>query len=50
MRPRVDPKFLAGFLEANRVVTLNVAGSRESLATSIGALVAQALDKALTIS
>ncbi len=46
-KPRVDPKFLARFLERHKVAVLNVAGSRESGAGGIGVMVARALDGAL---
>jgi len=49
MRPRIDPKFLVHFLDRHRVVTLNVAGTRESLAPGIGTLVAQVLDQAMCV-
>jgi putative molybdenum carrier protein len=48
-KPRVDPKYLAQFLERNNVVVLNVAGSRESSAAGIGEMVARALDAALEL-
>lgn len=46
-KPRVDPKYLASFLARNKVVILNVAGSRESSAMGITELVASVLDQAL---
>ena len=46
-KPRVDPKYLARFLARHKVVVLNVAGSRETLATGIGQLVIKSLDLAI---
>lgn len=47
LRPGVHPKFLARFLAQHRVLTLNVAGRRESAAPGIGAFVHDTLSLAL---
>jgi len=49
-KPRVAPKYLAGFLARNKVVTLNIAGSRGSSAPEVGKLVTMALDNALNVA
>jgi hypothetical protein len=49
MRPRVDAKYLARFLAARQVTTLNVAGERESSAPGIAAFVRATLDAALVV-
>ena len=45
-RPRVHPKFIRSFLISNNVRCLNIAGSRESTAPGISALVMGALEAA----
>lgn len=47
MRPGVAPRFLARFLQARSVRTLNIAGSRLSRAPAIATLVMECLDSAL---
>lgn len=47
MRPGVAPRFLARFLRARGVKTLNIAGSRGSRAPGIDLLVRECLDSAL---
>lgn len=49
-KPRVDPKYLARFLQRHKVSTLNIAGSRESTAPAIAGLVTTALDSALAVT
>ena len=49
MRPGVHPKFLASFLSRHGVVTLNVAGSRESSAPGIAEFVQQALSASVAV-
>ncbi len=46
-RPGVHEKYLVQFLERHHVVTLNVAGKRESLAPGIGQFVLDTLSKVL---
>jgi Circularly permutated YpsA SLOG family len=48
MRPGVHAKFLARFLAAHRVATLNVAGKRETSAPGIHRFVLDTLDLALS--
>jgi len=47
-RPGVHEKYLVQFLERHRVVTLNVAGKRESAAPGIGQFVRETLGSVLT--
>ena len=46
-RPGVHEKFLVRFLQAHKVLTLNVAGKRESAAPGVHHFVMEALDRAL---
>ncbi len=46
-RPGVHEKFLAGFLQRHHVLTLNVAGKRESSAPGTHAFVTSMLDRCL---
>lgn len=50
MRPEVHPKFLARFLERHAVVTLNVAGSRQSSAAGIAEFVSRCLSAAIRVA
>jgi hypothetical protein len=49
VRPGVHPKFVARFLAQRQVLTLNVAGKRESGAPGVASLVRQVLAQALRV-